>query len=203
MEDLKQYKKVWKNQTHTEDQLDSNEISKMIHKKSSSTVKWIFYISIAEFIVLTLINIFGTNDLNDIKEMGLYNFFIVLSIISYIVPVFFIYLFYKNYKNISVTNSTKGLINTILKTRQTVKYYIVTSLVLFAFAILYGFSVTMKSTEYIGVIEKFGDNGHLIVWSIVILFTIISIAIFLLIYMLLYGILLKKLHVNYKELMRN
>lgn len=200
MEDLKQYKEAWQQQDHTVDQIDSTAISKMIHKRSSSLVKWIFYISIIEIVILTLINLFIKTDWNELKSIGLYNFFIGISILTYIIPLFFIFLFYKNYKNICVTDSTKGLINNILKTRQTVKYYIFTILALVAFALLYGFSIAIKTPEYVSIIEGFGENGEVVVWIIVVLFTIVSLGLFLLVYFLLYGILLKRLYVNYREL---
>ena len=201
MEDLKQYKEAWQKQDHSESQINSNAISKMIHKKSSSLVKWIFYISIIEIIVLTLVNIFIKTDWNELKDIGLYNFFIGVSILSYVIPIIFIYLFYKNYKSISVTDSTKGLMKNILKTRQTVKYYIFTILALVAFSLLYGFSIAIKTPDYVDIIEGFGENGQLIVWSIVILFTLITLGFFLLVYLVLYGILLKRLNENYKELL--
>jgi len=201
MEDLKQYREAWQNQNHSEDQIDTNAISKMIHKRSSSIVKWIFYISVIEIIVLTLINLFVKTDWNELKEIGLYNFFIGISIVTYIIPIVFIYLFYKNYRSISVTDSTKELMKSIIKTRQTVKYYIFTILAIVAFALLYGFSVAIKTQEYTDIIEGFGENGFIIVWGIVLLFTIISLGFFLLVYLVLYGILLKRLNENYRELL--
>ncbi len=203
MEDLKNYKKVWQDQEYTDNQLDSDTITKMIHRRSSSIVKWIFYISVLEFAVLTLINIFAKTDWDELKDMGLYHFIIGISIITYIVPLLFIYLFYKNYKSISVTNNTKELIQSILKTRNTVKYYIYTILSIYAFAILYGFSVAIQAPEYLDIIANYGDNGQLIVWGIVVLFTFLFLGIILLVYLLLYGILLKRLQANYKELLSN
>ncbi len=200
MENLKKYKKVWQEQEYKDNQLDSNTITKMIHRRSSSIVKWLFYISIIEFVVLTLINIFAKNDWEMLKDIGLYHFIVGISILTYIVPIIFIYLFYKNYKSISVTNNTKELIRSILKTRQTVKNYILTILALYAFAILYGFSIAIQAPEYADIIEKFGENGQLIVWGIVVLFTFLALGVILLVYLLIYGILLKRLKANYKEL---
>ncbi len=199
MVDLKTYKKVWHEQEHKE-QLDSDTLSKMIHRRSSSIVKWIFYISIIEFVVLTLINVFVKTDWEELKDLGLYHFIIGISILSYIIPLIFIYLFYKNYKSISVIDNTKGLIQSILKTRRTVKNYIVTILALFAFAILYGFRVALQAPEYENIIQKFGENGQLIAWGIVVFFVLIVLGIILLIYLLIYGILLKHLKANYKDL---
>lgn len=204
MEDLKQYREVWQAQKYADKQLDSDTLTKMIHKKSSSIVKWIFYISVIEFVVLTLINIFGKTyrDELDLKELGLYHFMVGIGIIvGYIIPLLFIYLFYKNYKAISVTATTKELIHNILKTRKTVKYYIITILAIVTFALLYSTYVILQSPEYAEIIAKFGDNGSLIVWGIVMILTLFFVGIILLIYLLIYGILLKRLKSNYKELL--
>lgn len=204
MEDLKQYREVWQAQDHADKQLDFDTITKMIHKRSSSIVKWIFYISIIEFVVLTLINIFGKTYRNelDLKELGLYHFMVGIGIIvGYIIPLLFIYLFYRNYKKISVTSTTKELIHSILNTRKTVKYYIITILAIITFVLLYSTYVILQAPEYADIIAKFGDNGSIIVWGIVVLLTLFFVGTILLVYLLLYGILLKRLKSNYKELL--
>lgn len=203
MEGLTAYKKLWQDQNLAKDQIGQNELSQMIHKRSSSIVKWIFYISIFEIVALTLLNAFSKTDWQELKDMGLYSFFIVVSVISYIIPLIFIYLFYRNYKRICVTSSTKDLINNILKTRRTVKYYIYSMLAIIAFSILYGFGASLRSDEYVEVIENLGTNGMLLAWVIAIIFTVIVLGFFFLIYQLLYGILLKRLQKNYKELIRD
>lgn len=205
MEDLKQYREVWQAQEHVDKQLDSDTITKMIHQRSSSIVKWIFYISLIEFIVLTLINIFGKTYRSelDLKELGLYHFMVGIGIfVSYIIPLLFIYLFYKNYKSISVTSTTKELLQNILKTRKTVKYYIITILSVVTFALLYSTYVTLQSPEYADIIQKYGENGSFVVWVIVVLMVLFFVGIILLIYLLIYGILLKRLKSSYKELLR-
>lgn len=203
MDGLKVYKKLWQDQNLGKDQIGQIELSRMIHKRSSSIVKWIFYISIFEMVALTLLNVFSKTDWQQLKEMGLYSFFIVVSIISYLIPLIFIYLFYRNYKRICVTSSTKDLINNILKTRRTVKYYIYSMLTIIAFSILYGFDASLRSDEYELVLENLGANGSLIAWIIAIVFTVIVLGFFFIIYQLLYGILLKRLQKNYKELIRD
>ena len=81
MEDLKQYKEAWQHQKHDDKQVNADTITKMIHRKSSSVVKWIFYISIIEFVVLTLLNIFIKTDWEELQELGLYHFLIGISIL--------------------------------------------------------------------------------------------------------------------------
>jgi hypothetical protein len=205
MEDLKQYKEVWKQQEYKNIQVDSDTITKMIHRKSSSIVKWIFYISLIEFVVLTLINIFVKldKDESELAEVGLTQFMNGISIlIGYIIPLIFIYLFYKNYKRISVTSTTKELIHSILKTRKTVKYYIITILGIITFTLLYSTNTILQSPEYSDILADYSNYGKLLVWIIVVFFILIIDGVILLFYLLLYGILIKRLNFNYKELVK-
>lgn len=48
MKELDLLKKDWKRNSDSFEQLSENDIYKMIHKKSSSVVKWIFIVSIIE-----------------------------------------------------------------------------------------------------------------------------------------------------------
>ena len=55
MDELKQLKKDWqKDQKFPK--INKSEIYKFLHKKSSSIVKWIFIISIVEFIFWSIIH---------------------------------------------------------------------------------------------------------------------------------------------------
>jgi len=203
MEDLKHYKEAWQHQRHDDKQVNADTITKMIHRNSSSVVKWIFYISIIEFIVLTLLNVFVKIDRNEleIQELGLEHFMKGIGIIiGYLIPLFFIYLFYRNYKKISVTSSTKELMHSILKTRKTVKYYIITILAITTFALLYSTYVILQAPEYADILSDYSINGHILVWGIVVIFIAIAVGLILLFYLLLYGFLIRKLNLNYKEL---
>ena len=55
MKELDLLKKDWKKNENSFEQVSEKEIYKMIHKKSSSIVKWILIISILEFTILNLI----------------------------------------------------------------------------------------------------------------------------------------------------
>ena len=199
MDNLKKYKDVWQNQ-QIDNPLDVNALNKLIHKRSSSIVKWIFYISLIEFGVIIFLNIFMKTDWDFYKSYGLYHFILGTSIVGYAITVVFIVLFYMNYKSISVTNSTKDLINSIIKTRKTVKYYILLNLVFIALALLYSFYIILKTEEYEVMMDNLGKNGHFIVWMVVIFAVLFVIGVFYIFYSLLYGILVKRLNQNYKEL---
>lgn len=67
----------------------------MILKKSSSIVKWIFIISLLEFVFWTLIS-FGLKDTESMKRFQEYDADIILiplSVLGYIILAYFFYLF--------------------------------------------------------------------------------------------------------------
>lgn len=199
MDSLNKYKEVWQNQEMSQ-KIDSHSLNQMIHKRSSSIVKWIFYVSLIEFALVLVLNMTFKGDWDMIKSVGLYGFIKGVDIIGYLILVIFIILFYRNYKNISVNHSTKELMYSIIKTRKTVKYYIIINLVFMALAMFYSFNVILKSDEYEQIMDNLGKNGHLIVWSVVIFAILFIVGIMYLFYSLIYGILIKKLNHNYQEL---
>ena len=58
MKELDLLKKDWKKNADSFEQVSESEIYKMIHRKSSSIVKWIFIISIIEFLFWTGVYIY-------------------------------------------------------------------------------------------------------------------------------------------------
>jgi H+/Cl- antiporter ClcA len=88
----------------------------------------------------------------------------------------------------------------ILNTRKTVKYYILINLIFIAFALFYSFYVIFNSDEYESLMTNLGENGPILLWSIVVFAILFVVGIMFLFYSLLYGLLIKKLNKNYKEL---
>lgn len=196
MKELDLLKKDWQKNVNSFEQVTESEIYKMIHKKSSSIVKWIFIISIIEFVLLNSLSFFFPNE--RLSNSGSIDAFIdVLDYFSYGVAIFFMYLFYKNYRSISVTSSTKKLMECILNTRKTVKYYIAYNLtfILFITLILVFYKVQHSPLWA-------SDNTPKIIFAcLVSIFIIFVLLLFVwLFYQLIYGILLKKLNKNYGEL---
>ncbi len=199
MDELELLKKDWKRTEKNYPSLSHDEIYKMTHSKSSSIVKWIFYISLIELglgLVLALIN-------PQIETEIVYPKW--LEVIGYVtIPVllYFIFMFYKNYKSITATDSVRKLIKTILKTRKTVKYYVVFNLI-FA-GIFSAIAIFIAYIQAAGGFEKFNETAHFkeyaILSIVIILFSALFIGIAYGIYYLLYGILLKRLNKNYDEL---
>jgi len=195
--DLENYKKAWTNQPEEKNKVSAVEIYKMAHANSSSIVKWIFIIGILEFVILNSMYFFF--DFKESKEtfekVGLENTFFYSQILSYVVLVYFLYQFYLNYKNISVLSSTKNLLTKIVKTRKTVRNYIIFNLV-YMLIFMVVFTITMINSSEFNFNPK--QTAIFIGFSIVI--TTIMIGLIFLFYQLLYGILLRKLKKNYKEI---
>lgn len=208
MDELDILKKDWQKQEDKLPKLSYNEIYKMILKKSSSIVKWIFIISILEFLLWTGFSFF-MKDSESMQKFDSYeadNIMIPLTVIGYLVLAYFFYKFYMNYKTISATDSAKVLMENILKTRRTVKHYV-------AFNLIYLFIVTFivlaiqmnMDSEMIELVEKASANGQLLQFYgsfivITLLVLAIAIGLILLFYYLIYGLLLRRLNLNYKEL---
>lgn len=212
MKELDLLKKDWQKNAASFEQVSENEIYKMIHKKSSSVVKWIFMVSIIELglgLVLGLILSFTKYDEKNvelIKHMGIYGYYIAVTIVLYVVILYFIFRFYTMYRKIAVDDNTKKLISTILKTRKVVKQYIAFNLSFFAlFFIVFGgyffYEGYLEGATKNGVIHpEMPLNIALISFVVLIIVTAIFTFAFWLIYKLIYGMLLKRLQSNYEEL---
>lgn len=209
MDVLDNYKKAWENQPEESNKVSSVEIYKMAHSKSSSIVKWIFIIGIIEFIFWGAINLTIPDSFykvyEDLDLMEYLNFFMMLH---YVVIAIFLYLFYMNFKRVSLVDNTKKLINRILKIRKTVKYYVFYNLAtVFLGSIILNVIMFSDNNKLMKVMNP--DNLALDIKQVITI-TVISqvIALFIILvllwlfYKLVYGILLKKLNKNYKELLK-
>jgi ABC-type multidrug transport system fused ATPase/permease subunit len=119
------------------------------------------------------------------------------------VVLIFIYLFYKNYIAITTTVSTKQLMRDILKTRKTVQFYVWYNLGMIVLYCIIGFTIAFTYNPDVNILrEKIVNDGKIMAMTIgILLLTIVLLfGIFWLFYRLLYGILLRRLHANYKEL---
>ena len=210
LDELDLLKKDWKRKEESLPKLSYDEIYQMTWKKSSSIVKWIFYISIIEFVFWAVLNLlsYDKDSLAQEKEWHIFEFSTVLTIINYIVLVFFIYKFYRNYKQIEVTDSAAKLMKSILRVKRTVTQYVWFNIAIFCISLgmfLYG-SLTFGQ-ESVQIQEAASNAGNeTLFWIMVVgTITLVIAAIVVLIwlfYRLLYGILLNRLRANYRELKR-
>lgn len=207
MDELELLKKDWRKQEGNYPKLSYDQLYKMLWKKSSSIVKWIFVISILEFLCWAIVTIFFADNeyWNEMERLHLKEYTITTYAISYSITFYFIYRFYKNYKKISSTDNAVTLMGNILKTRKTVKYYIgyvlistgITALVYTYFT----FNYHAMNTQVEEVSKyTFTLTQWFIFIGMVILFLLVFLGLIWLFYRLLYGILLKRLNRNYQEL---
>ncbi|NNE75766.1 MAG: hypothetical protein HKN31_01695, partial [Pricia sp.] len=144
------------------------------------------------------------------EKLGIEDMSTTIWIGSYLVAIFFIYQFYRRYKEISTLDNAKQLMEKIIKTRRTVKHYIIFSLsMLFITCVV--IMVGIYQSENVMDAFPTGDAGErdispekfksILLWTMGIV-SIVIITLMGAIYFLLYGLLLKKLNRNYKELKR-
>ncbi len=202
MDELELLKKDWKNREHRLPKLSYNEIYKMILKKSSSIVRWIFIISILEFLFWASLDIIvKLNGMQaSVEKIDMGSFSLISSIVSYCILIYFIVRFYLNYKKIKATDSTKVLMENIIKTRRTVKQYIWVNIGVFMIAMLITLGYMFFFTDEF---QGKSVEEQIPVWLVVvaILFTMfLFIGLIVLFYRVIYGILTRRLKKNYKEL---
>ena len=207
MDQLDKLKKEWQNREQELPKLSYDSIYNMLLKKSSSIVKWIFIISIIELLFWIGLNLVIPEDnLKLINEMGIGDIMHYSNIIHFIIFGVFIFLFYKNHQSIQVTDSTKMLMQNILKTRKTVRYFVYYNLGMLASGLIiidiYFYSRSQKLYEIMdfaskGIPEKGFANAFIMSQIIV---GILVVGLLIGFYWLIYGILLKRLNNNYNEL---
>lgn len=208
MDELELLKKDWQKNDKDYPKLSYNDIYKMILKKSSSIVKWIFVISLLEFVFWGFIS-FAVKDTEVMERFESYNaenIMIPLTIIGYLILAYFFYKFFINYRTISVTDNAKKLMENILKTRRTVKQYVAFNLVFLFISTFVALGIQFnRDDQIVSLIDKAASNGELFkFYAVTILWTLLVLAIMILLflgfYYLIYGILLKRLNKNYREL---
>jgi len=212
--DIDSLKKTWQEQKLA-DGYDQNEIESMLNKKSRNYVKYILWISVAEFIIFGLINflaLFSSNFQTDFTsilnrlqirnqnevEFSLDRIYYLMKIFSLIITGVFVVIFYINYTKINVEYNLKKFIKHIIYFKRTVNIFIFCNI--FLLILFIG-----SFTSYIVFILK-KQNIHIdnpTFWGLmcgVIFSLLICIVFILLYYKLAYGILLKRLSVNLEQL---
>ncbi len=213
MDELELLKKDWKSKESEHPKLSYDELYGMIWKRSSSIVKWIFIISIIEFVLPHLLYLLPSarEGMQFYEELGLKNMMWGLTIVQYLVVFYFIYQFYQRYREISALDNAKDLMHKIIRTRRTVKNYILFALSMFLITfILIAIGIALSDgNAFIHALNleekalgKSIDNLKFVVVGVLIAMGILCTAFLGLIYFLIYGLLLRKLGKNYRELKR-
>lgn len=212
MDELELLKRDWQKREEQLPRLSYGDIYPMLLKKSSSIVKWILIISLLEFALPHLLYLIpGVSESFDTYEkLGIKRVSTLIWIGSYLVTFYFIYQFYQRYREISTLDNAKKLMQKIIRTRRTVKHYVIFSLsILFLTCIVIMIGIYFNDNLMTAfpaasdakrnmAPEKF-KNLMLMVMGVC---SVVIIALMGVVYFLLYGLLLKKLTRNYNELER-
>ncbi|MDO6758663.1 hypothetical protein Q4566_00505 [Tamlana sp. 2_MG-2023] len=205
MDELDLLKKDW-NQSSDNHKVSAKSIYAMLHKKSSSIVKTLFYISIAELVFWILINVlptFFSKSYNEQLDLVYSNktVLVLINVVSYAIILLFVYLLFKSQKAISVTDNAKKLMESILKTRKIIKYYVLYNLIVLFISIILGLYFGIKhSTEASNMLTNASTSEMLVFYGVCFVMALFFLLCFWLFYKLLYGLLLKRLNRNYREL---
>lgn len=212
--DIDSLKKTWQDQEIADD-YNQSEIESMLNRKSRNYVKYILWISIAEFVIFGFINflaLFSADHHTDFTsildrlhiknqnevEFSLDKIYYWMKIFSLIITGVFCLIFYRNYKKINVESNLKKFIIHIISFKKTVNLFIFSNI--FLLILFIG-----SSTSFVVLTIKRQniqiDNPTF--WGLVtgVVFSLlVCIILILLYYKLAYGILLNKLSVNLKQL---
>lgn len=207
MEGLDLLKKDWQKERNFPT-ISESEIYTMIHKRSSSIVKWIFVISVLEIVFWIGLSVLLSDEKQkeSIKMYHLEPFMNISTVVHWVVLVVFILIFYRNFRNISNTSSTKALMSNILKVRKIVQYYVWYNVIATFIIFVVVWTSMFLYDENLGkMFQKVKDSGtETGMWvgigvSLLIMAVLIC-GVLWLFYRIIYGILLKRLYKNYKEL---
>ncbi|UOE40393.1 beta-carotene 15,15'-monooxygenase [Chryseobacterium suipulveris] len=212
--DLDNLKKTWQEQ-EVQPKYDGAQIEQMLNKSSRNYVKYILWISIAEFLVILAMNsyyVFLGDDsdsfMNILSKLGVQNtnqleadyahLYFVLKVISLLLTGVFVVLFWQNYKRINVESNLKKLILQIIKFKKTVNLFIFANIfMIFLFmGILTYFTFSVLSDQNIQL-----TNPTMIGFTVGIIVTmVLCVALIWIYYRIAYGIILKRLGKNLAEL---
>jgi uncharacterized protein with PQ loop repeat len=200
MKELDLLKKSWNNNLNQK--VSSEDIYKMILKNSSSSVKWIFVISTIELTIGLISGIFiSPKSYNELNLPLWIEQFVTFS--SLLIVLIYTVKFYKNYKSINTSSSIKQLLNNIINTRRAVKEFVILNLSVMAILIIISLCYTLTTPSGINneaAFELINLKDYLILGFVILIATSVCIGLCLFIYFLFYGILMRRLNKNYKEL---
>lgn len=207
---LELLKKDWQKKNDVLPKLSYEQLHSLIWKKSSSVVRWILIVSILEFTLPHLLLLLPPMEkaMEIYEHLGVANYLFALSLLMYAVAIYFIVQFYMRFREISVLDTAKALMNKIIRTRKTVKHYVIFSLAMIVVNIiitLIGIYLTEDIAQAFPEIQErlqavSPEKLRTTLMLTVGIFGLVLTAVVGCIYFLLYGLLLKKLKRNYTEL---
>lgn len=212
--DLDSFKKTWQEQP-VQQKYDNSEILQMLNRKSRNYVKYIFWISVVEFLFFSIIGIFyfmkgeeSNSFLKLLERLGAQKtpevensfeiIYLIIKSLSLLITAYFVYKFYQNYRQIKIEENLKGLITRIIHFKKTVNAFILISIALLVVVttVFIGFIFYSLNSQSIEV-NSSTLTGFLIG---IVLSTALTVSLVWLYYKLVYGIIMRKLDKNLKQL---
>ena len=212
--DLDSFKETWQQQP-VQPKYDSSDIESMLNKSSRNYVKYILWISVVEFILILIANLYYTflgEDTADLMsvlgKLGINNssnfestisqLYFVLKMVSLGLTGIFVFLFYQNYRKIKIESNLKKLILQIFTFKKTVQLFILANiglvilftliLGLFTFLVLAEQNIALTNPTLIGFIAGLALTMGL------------SVVLIWIYYRLVYGFILRRLGKNLEQL---
>jgi hypothetical protein len=212
--DLDNFKKTWQEQP-VEPKYDNAEILQMLNRKSRNYVKYIFWISVIEFLFFTVFGLFyilqnkeSNTFFTSLQKLGverneqlqdiLDNIYLVIKVLTLFVTGYFVIKFYQNYRKIKVEEDLKEFISRIIRFKKTVNAFILINILI---VIVFTSALTI-----FGIYAIQNQNAALANTSIVaftvsfIISTVLCVVLIWAYYRLVYGILIKRLDKNLHQL---
>jgi hypothetical protein len=203
MKELEDLKNKWAKQDFSQS-YSKEEIKGFLQKKSTHSIKWIFYLSIVEFVLYLSFPLLVPNYIKSFdyyKSLNLLEFSIVTTVLGYVSLLYFMWHFFQNYKKISVANSIKDHLSAILNTRRAVnQYFYFNVAILIIFTIVVLVAALERDKNMIALQEE--NNSLLLIIFMIGLLIAIILGLFGLLYYFVYGRFLRPLKNNEKELLR-
>jgi len=212
--DLDSFKKTWQEQP-VQQKYDHSAILEMLNRKSRNYVKYILWISVVEFIFFSVLGLFyilqgkeSNSFISILEKLGarkttelegsLDNIYVVLKVLSLSITAYFVYKFYQNYKKIKIEENLKKLILKIIQFKKTVNAFILINIILLiSFTSIFTlFIFYVLNTQNIEV-----TNSTLTGFIIgTIISTAVAVLLIWLYYKIVYGIIMRKLDKNLRQL---
>ncbi|CAM3030034.1 beta-carotene 15,15'-monooxygenase [Chryseobacterium flavum] len=212
--DLDSFKKTWQEQP-VQPKYDNSEILQMLNKKSRNYVKYIFWISVVEFLFFSVLGLFyffqeeesesfrkvlerlGAQGSAEVED-NFSHAYLAIKILSLLITAYFVLKFYQNYRKIKIEENLKGFITRIIKFKKTVNAFILISIVLlllFTCVLIAFIFYTLNSQN----IQPTQSNLIIIIVGITVS-SLLAVSMIWLYYRLVYGSIIKKLDKNLKQL---
>lgn len=208
--ELDDLKSIW-GSIKEEKKFDQNQIFKMLKKKSSTTIKWLFIFTLCEFLVFLAFNLyilisgknFFNNDINTLVQANTINNYEIASVFSIVITFGFLIIAYKFYKKINLNQSVVDLMKNIISFRRLVNLFIVftiLSLIASSAPFYYELGQSIYIAKHANDIEPVIENAKIYGWIAILTSITFIIIIGLIYYAIIYFLFLKKLQRNLKEL---